>query len=59
MPPVSVGLPAAAAAHATGPGLVGFKVALIGYVSFDEIAFSLSIGAAELPAVGFRAEKAD
>jgi hypothetical protein len=57
-PPESVGRPAAAVAHGTGPGFVAFKVALIGYVSF-EMAFSLNIGAVELPVVVLRAEKAD
>jgi hypothetical protein len=59
MPPESVGRPAAAVGHGTGPGFVGFKVALIGYVSFDDNAFSPSIGAVELPVVDLRAEKAD
>jgi len=54
MPPESDGLPAAAACHATGAVLVGFKAALIGYVSFD-VAVSLSIGTVELPAVALRA----
>lgn len=58
MPPESVGRPVAAVGHGTGPGFVGFRLALIGYVSF-EIAFSLSIGAVELPVVVLRAEKAD
>jgi len=58
MPPESVGRPAAAVDHGTGPGFVEFKAALIGYVSFD-IAFSPSIGAVELPVVALRAEKAD
>jgi len=53
---VSVGRPAAEDGHATGAGLIGFNVVLIGYVSF-EIAFSLSI-AVELPVVVFSAERA-
>ena len=57
MPPVSVGRPAAEFGHATGAVFVGFKVALMGYVSFD-IAFSLSM-AVELPVVVFSAERAD
>jgi hypothetical protein len=60
-PPVSDGLPAAAVGQATGPGLVGFNVALIGYVSLD-MAFSASMGAddddVELPpAVVLSADK--
>jgi hypothetical protein len=54
IPPVSVGRPAAEDGHATGVVLVGFNVALIGYVS----AFSLNI-AVELPVVVFGAERAD
>jgi len=54
-PPVSVGRPAAAAAHETGPGFVGFSAWLIGYVSF-ELELSPSIGAGELPVVALRAE---
>jgi len=57
MPPESVGRPAAAVGHGTGPGFVGFKVVLIGYVSFD-VAFSPSIGAV-VPVAVLRAEKAD
>ncbi len=57
MPPVSVGRPAAADGHATGAVFVGFKVELIGYVSF-EIAFSLNM-AVELPVVVFSADSAD
>jgi len=60
-PPVSDGLPAAAVGQATGPGLVGFNVALIGYVSLD-MAFSANMGAddddVELPlAVVLSADK--
>jgi hypothetical protein len=54
---VSVGRPAAEDGHATGAVIVGFNVALIGYVSF-EVAFSLNI-AVELPVVVFSAERAD
>ena len=57
IPPVSVGRPAAEDGHATGVVLVGFNVALIVYVSFDN-AFSLSM-AVELPVVVFSAERAD
>lgn len=57
IPPESVGRPAAAADQATGPGFVELSVVLIGYASFG-IAFSLNIGA-ELPAVVFRADRAD
>ncbi len=57
MPPVRVGRPAAEDGHTTAVVLVGFNVALIGYVSF-EIAFSLNI-AVELPVVVFSAERAD
>jgi hypothetical protein len=60
MPPESVGRPVAAVGHGTGPGFVGFRVALIGYASFEfAFALSLSIGAVELPVIGLRAEKAD
>jgi hypothetical protein len=59
MPPESVGRPAAAVGHGTGPGFVGFKVALIGYVVSFDIAPSPSIGAVELPVVVLSAEKAD
>jgi len=53
---VSVGRPAAEDDHATGVVLVGFNVALIGYVSF-EIASSLN-RAVELTVVVFSAERA-
>ena len=56
IPPVIVGRPADEDGHATGAVFVRFKVALIGYVSF-EIAFSPNI-AVELPVVVFSAEKA-
>ena len=56
IPPVSVGRPAAAADHETGPGFVAFSVWLIGYVSF-ELELSPSIGAVELPVVALRAGK--
>jgi hypothetical protein len=52
---VSVGRPAAAVCHKTGPGSVAVSVWLIGYVSF-KFELSPSIGAGELPVVALRAE---